>query len=320
MNSYVFVAVVLIALIVVVVVAYLITTSQTTTPAFVLSNLVEERISQEAIPPPLAARLYADAFVQISAKASAAEMREAVRRLPVLDKRFWWANMVTNTTPIPGQWTPTPPSYKSPLLPDWGNAPVFSPKNANVDLGTPPAYGSPEFQRDLEEVKQLGEKKSKTRTAEESAFAAFWAQESPPVMWNQLARNALRHETPEKAWHVLTELNRAMSDAGVVAWRAKYQYNLLRPVSVIGGDWTPLVETPPFPSCVSGHSTFSAAASAVLTRMLGDRKAVLEPYEFDSFHAAAQSAGRSRIWGGIHFSSDDTLGQELGAQVAKNMH
>ena len=39
-------------------------------------------------------------------------------------------------------------------------------------------------------------------------------------------------------------------------------------------DWHPLLPTPPFPSYVSGHSTFSGAAAAVLADFLGDETKV----------------------------------------------
>ncbi|MCU0516713.1 MAG: vanadium-dependent haloperoxidase, partial [Oscillatoria sp. Prado101] len=63
-------------------------------------------------------------------------------------------------------------------------------------------------------------------------------------------------------------LNIALADAGIVAWDAKYAYDLWRPVTAIrqadtdgnpqtAADitWDPLIGTPPFPSYVSGHST-----------------------------------------------------------------
>ena len=64
----------------------------------------------------------------------------------------------------------------------------------------------------------------------------------------------------------------------------------MRPVTVIrdGADgvnplitadptWTPLWNTPAFPSYISGHSTFSAAAAAALTSIFGDNFSFTDP-------------------------------------------
>ena len=131
----------------------------------------------------------------------------------------------------------------------------------------------------------------------------------------------------------------ALADAGIEAWNVKYTYNTIRPVTVIrdGADgvnplitadptWTPLCNTPAFPSYISGHSTFSAAAAAVLTSIYGDHFAFtdpgdptenLTPRSFTSFAAAAQEAGMSRIYGGIHFMSDNIYGLQVGGEVGQ---
>ena len=88
--------------------------------------------------------------------------------------------------------------------------------------------------------------------------------------------------------------------------------------------------TPPFPEYTSGHSTFSGAADAVLTSFFGDNVSFTTSSlgtpgvsrSFDSFSEAADEAGMSRIYGGIHFMSanQDGLasGRALGNYVAQN--
>jgi hypothetical protein len=78
-----------------------------------------------------------------------------------------------------------------------------------------------------------------------------------------------------------------------------------------GGPQRPLpVVTPPFPEYPSGHSVQSAAAAQVLTDLFGDDHAFtdttherrgLPARSFPSFHAAAEEAAISRLYGGIHF-------------------
>jgi hypothetical protein len=105
-----------------------------------------------------------------------------------------------------------------------------------------------------------------------------------------------------------------------------------------GESWVPYqpvtFPTPAFPEHVSGHSAFSAAAAQVLRSFTGSdafgasytkpaRSMVLETgapqtdvvLQWPTFSAAAEQAGISRIYGGIHFDSGNTAGQTLGRQV-----
>jgi hypothetical protein len=105
-----------------------------------------------------------------------------------------------------------------------------------------------------------------------------------------------------------------------------------------GESWVPYqpvtFPTPAFPEHVSGHSAFSAAAAQVLRSFTGSdafgasctkpaRSMVLEAgapqtdmvLQWRTFSAAAEQAGVSRIYGGIHFDSGNTAGQTLGRQV-----
>jgi membrane-associated phospholipid phosphatase len=141
-------------------------------------------------------------------------------------------------------------------------------------------------------------------------------------------------------------VNIAMADSGIASWKVKYDYDLWRPIDAIRGadvdsnpatnldsNWTPLINTPPFPAYVSGHSTFSSAASAVLTSLFGPNVSFASQADtaagwlpvaterspkvrtFNSFGQAAEEAGLSRIYGGIHFNFDNTEGAELGAGI-----
>lgn len=96
----------------------------------------------------------------------------------------------------------------------------------------------------------------------------------------------------------------------------------------------PTFVTPAFPGYVSGHSTFSRAAAEVLTRMTGSpsfpgglgsttREAGSLAFEqgpttdvtlqWATFYDAADQAGQSRLWGGIHIGADDVSGRRAGA-------
>ena len=135
-------------------------------------------------------------------------------------------------------------------------------------------------------------------------------------------------------------LNMAMADAGIASWNAKYYYDLWRPEDAIrladldgnpltasDPDWTPLWPSPPFPGYTSGHSSFSGAGSQVLILFFGEDEIAFEipagwdvlpgvTRSFDSLTQAAEEAGMSRIYGGIHFMFDNTAGLDVGRSIA----
>ena len=108
-----------------------------------------------------------------------------------------------------------------------------------------------------------------------------------------------------------------------------------------GSAWRPYQEasvvTPPFAEYTSGHSAFSGAASQVFTRFVGTDKfkvslsvtvragtSTIEPgvvpardtvLRFASFGDAADQAGLSRRYGGIHFEDGDMAGRTLGTAI-----
>jgi membrane-associated phospholipid phosphatase len=89
----------------------------------------------------------------------------------------------------------------------------------------------------------------------------------------------------------------------------------VRPVTVIrerfDPNFLPHLITPPHPSYVSGHSSVSGAAEVALAAFFPERKSEL--------HAYAEEAAMSRLWGGIHYRSDDDEGLQLGRRVAERV-
>ena len=97
--------------------------------------------------------------------------------------------------------------------------------------------------------------------------------------------------------------------------------------------------SPPFAEYTSGHSAFSAAGAEVLRHYTGsDRfggsifidsgESRFEPgitpadgvtLSWDSFTEAADEAGISRLYGGIHFQEGDLNGRELGKEVGNEV-
>lgn len=245
----------------------------------------------------------------------------------------------------PGKWRPTPPGFALALLPQWPKVKtmVKLPMRALMPDGFP-SLASEQYAQDWKEVKMLGSADSTTRTSDQTAIARFWADGSgtftPPGHWNQIAGNAAKATGMgfQRTIRMFALLNAALCDAGIACWASKYDTDIWRPVTAIreadtdsnaatiaDPHWTPLLITPPFPSYVSGHSSFSGAASTVLSRFIGprfrfedtgDSGQKVNTRRFTSFAEAAQEAGMSRIYGGIHFRTDNLDGLKLGRSVA----
>ncbi|TMG72548.1 MAG: vanadium-dependent haloperoxidase, partial [Betaproteobacteria bacterium] len=120
---------------------------------------------------------------------------------------------------------------------------------------------------------------------------------------------------PASAARVLAALNVAMNDAAIACWRAKYHWWRVRPVTVIrerfDPNFLPHLITPPHPSYVSGHASVSGAAEAALIAFFPERQSELRAY--------AEEAALSRLWGGIHYRSDNDEGLRLGRNVAERV-
>jgi hypothetical protein len=209
----------------------------------------------------------------------------------------------------------------------------------------PPDLRSAEYARHFQEVKDLGSFSSTLRTREQTEIAHYWADGAgtvtPPGHWNRIAQGVARSSglSLQENARLFALLNAALADAAIVCWDMKFACNFWRPVTAIheadrdGNEqtqpdpaWRPLLETPPFPTCTSGHSTFSGAAAETLKLFFGrDDLRFTDVSEsgrirtFISFLEAANEAGRSRIYGGIHFEFDNAAGLESGRAVARTI-
>jgi hypothetical protein len=139
----------------------------------------------------------------------------------------------------------------------WGQ---FAPLNtrlgdvASLGPGDPPEESDREYQRDFEEVRQLGAYRAERPTQQQTRSGLFWAYDgarligTPPRLYNQIVRQIAEDDgmqIPEMA-RLLALCNLAMADAGIVCWEAKYRYGVPRPVAAIRqslrnaqSDWRP---------------------------------------------------------------------------------
>jgi membrane-associated phospholipid phosphatase len=219
--------------------------------------------------------------------------------------------------PAPGRWRAAPPLYAydplEPLAASWATWVLKD--GAEVQPPPPVVYDTPAYWRETEEVLAV----SRALTAEQKRIAEDWNLDrgsvTPAGVWNLKARNLIQAGDLDtlRTAQVLAVLNMAMADAAVASWRAKFTHWTQRPVTAIrerfDPEWLPLILTPPFPSYVSTHATLSGAAAEVL--------AAFFPQAAGPLQAAAEEAALSRLYGGIHFRSDNDAGLQLGRRIGR---
>jgi hypothetical protein len=246
-------------------------------------------------------------------------------------------------TPEPGAglYQLTPPGSLAAILPHWGGVAPFILRDEHklVFKGAPPLT-SPAFTRDYNEVKAIGQRNSKVRTADQTAAAIFWTVQTA-VPWHAAARAKAseQHLSVVKNAQLFAMLSLATADSQIIAFKEKYARPNWRPITAIraAGDlrndaleadpnWVPLLGTPPHPEYPSAHSIFSGAAEAVLQTFFGSDDvdvSVTFPVVFGvtrtykSFSAITAEVGNARVWGGIHFRSAVDDGVEVGREIGK---
>lgn len=204
-------------------------------------------------------------------------------------------------------------------------------------IADPPAYSTDTASAMYRDAREVYDIKA-ALTPEQHTIALYWADNpgetgTPAGHWIAIASQMIserRLSAPEAA-RLFVATATAQSDAFVAAWGYKFEYNLIRPRAyirrVIDPTWEPDIPTPPFPEYPAGHSTQSTAAAGVAAALLGDTPFADSTSvsighavrEFPSFSAAADEAGMSRLYGGIHFRAGNEAGRVLGRCIAERV-
>ncbi|RVO65711.1 vanadium-dependent haloperoxidase [Sinorhizobium meliloti] len=142
----------------------------------------------------------------------------------------------------------------------WGEQTPFVADTSEVHVDDPPDEGTSEYDSDLAYVRVKGALSSvgtptiPARTAEETNIGLFWAYDgarligTPPRLYNQIVRIVAERDglDQKELARLLALINIAMADAGIVAWKAKYEHAIWRPVlgiqnlaSGADADWKP---------------------------------------------------------------------------------
>ncbi len=252
-----------------------------------------------------------------------------------------------------GQWYPTPPGYFAPVEPYFATVRPFTLDTCSQFKPAPPVAFSRDKNSEFYKLMLINYQEK--LPADHKEIAAFWDCNPFALEDNGHLMVGMKKISPGAHWlgitgiackkaglplaqtlkiHTLVSIT--LMDGFICCWDEKYRSNRIRPETAIrqlmDPNWRPFLQTPPFPEYLSGHSTISTAVATVLTHYLGDNFAytdtVEEPFglkarSFTSFRQAAEEAGISRLYGGIHFMdaivNGQTQGEKVGAWVIDKM-
>lgn len=219
------------------------------------------------------------------------------------------ANNIAALGEMPWKSLETP--ARPPMLPFFGNVKTWlfdAQTLVAVRPEAPYKIGTPEFAKELAEVKA----EAGSNDREKLRITHYWADGAgtytPPGHWNAIAANLIyeAQQSEVRTARNFALLNMAIMDAGVACWDAKTYYYFPRPSQVDPSIKT-LTGVPNFPAYTSGHSTFSWAAATVLGHIFPQSKTNLE--------SMASEASLSRLYGGIHYRMDCEAGARCGRAV-----
>ena len=174
----------------------------------------------------------------------------------------------------------------------------------------PPSTSSDQMKKETDEVFSDTNKP----TVADQQVVLFWGDGvgtyTPPGHLIAIAaEDFIPNNYSEVRWaRNLSLLNMSLMDAAIVCWNTKYTYFNPRP-SQLNPAIKTLTGLPNFPSYISGHSTFSGAASTIL--------GYLNPERAAAYTQMANDASKSRLVGGLHYKSDCTVGLTVGASIGQ---
>lgn len=247
-----------------------------------------------------------------------------------------------NIEPGNGNWVTSPDHPNLPLLPHWGKVRSFIVDINNFKVNPPIEFSedpSSKMYREALELYSL----SSPLSEENKWISEFWSDDhhsltySPSARWISITNQVIKLEHPpfEKVLETYLRISLALNDASIITWKAKYDFKRERPEQyirrVINKSWSPYHASPPFPTYPSGHATFGAAASAILSQMYGDNYEFTDnshlnrtefngkPRSFHSFKEMAYENAFSRIAIGVHYRNDCEEGLHIGFIVGNEI-
>ncbi|MBL0741370.1 vanadium-dependent haloperoxidase [Chryseolinea lacunae] len=240
-----------------------------------------------------------------------------------------------------GLWEPTPPGFTAPAAPYASQNRTCIKNSGSNTLPVPPisfaATPASDFYNMVQEVYQA----SLALTEDQKSMALFW-DDFPDGRyygasghWASILRQIIDSEKLSlvKASEAYAQMTTTLLDAFNACWKAKYTYNVLRPITYVHRymnhpEWQSLITTPAHPEYPAAHASVSMAAAKALTYTLGSNIKFTDhsyddlgfrPRSFRNFEEAGKEAGLSRFYGGIHYRPSIEAGYLLGAKTAENI-
>jgi len=237
-------------------------------------------------------------------------------------------------------WTKTVPGYLPSLLPYWGE---------NVRL-LPPTEEITNDCRVLEFSKDTNSllykdayslyENGKNLDPKYEIITEYWDDSpgysgTPTGHYFSMSKQlAIAKQLPlDSAMELYVKLGVAINEAFISAWKLKFEFNFIRPVTYIQRYIDPQFNTriasPPFPEFPSGHSFQSGAATEVMKTIFGDSTHVIDttnafrsdidgtPRSFETLTALAEEISISRFYGGIHFFKTLQISLDYGQRIGK---
>ncbi len=261
-------------------------------------------------------------------------------------------------TPInkEGCWYPTPPAYIAAIEPYFNTVRPFLLHSASQFRVLPPTLFSKNKNSAFYKLMYANYRQDGDSLSDDHRnIAAFWdcnpfavqdeghlmiglKKISPGAHWLGITNIVCgqTNKSFEEAMFIHTVVAMGLMDSFMACWDEKYRSNRIRPETairqLIDVHWKPLLQTPPFPEYLSGHSCISTTSAVILSHYIGNNVGFTDTTEvryglptrhFNSFMQAADEAAISRFYGGIHFmdaiEQGVAQGKEVGEWVVKKL-
>jgi hypothetical protein len=236
----------------------------------------------------------------------------------------------------PGTYVPTAATW----APQWPNVKPFTMTSASqFRPGAPIALASKEWATDYNEIKDLGERNSTKRSAQQTENGRFWIASGGNIYY-PIVRSLYDAKKPNllDGARMYALFSVARADALIAVFEAKYHYDFWRPMTAIrNGDtddnpiternatWQPLGETPMHPEYPCAHCILAASMTGVVETLFGSADvpevSTTSPvlpgvtHRWTNMRALDQEVSEARIWAGFHYRFSTRVGQDMGRKI-----
>jgi hypothetical protein len=214
-------------------------------------------------------------------------------------------------------------------------------------LSPPPSLGSQQYAKDYDEVMTVGAINSTERPADRADVVRLYAVSSPGFVLSMATRqiSMARGLSLSANARALALIMMGINDSLVASFYNKYHYNRWRPETGIrngGSDpngktegdpgFATFIPTPCFPSYPSNHASGTNGGLEVMRRLfgaaghdititntvppLGSLPGKTITLQYSQLKTIADDVDDARVYGGIHWRSDQTAGNVLGRAIA----